>query len=230
MIFLIFIVKQTLFISVLYSAYMLSSSLISALIAFTIYGSLGEEDIRDVTGKRSAASGVSTLLGYALGAFLLALLPSDDKFAYIFPLGALIGLVSTLLISLLDLSHLEEETPQRGVEQPERIFAASSFFILFVASGNFGGVIWTPYVMNRLGGPDFIPALMSLFGSLSSIAASLFWKGRSFTALRVGLLLNALGPLMIWVTPAPVLHRLIILSTVIMALYIIYRALLALMV
>ncbi|MEM2893866.1 MAG: hypothetical protein QW486_06970 [Candidatus Bathyarchaeia archaeon] len=203
---LISLVSHTLFISILYSAYMISSSLISTLIAFTIYGSLEEEEIRDVTGKRSAASGVSSVLGYALGAFLLGLLPPYEKFSYIFPLGAIIGLISTLLVSLLDLSHLEEASSPGRVEQPERIFSTSSFFMVFLASGNFGGIVWTPYVMNRLGGPDFIPALMSLFGSISSITASLFWKGRSFTALRMGLLLNALGPLLIWMTPSPVLH------------------------
>ncbi|MBS7637606.1 hypothetical protein KEJ49_01770 [Candidatus Bathyarchaeota archaeon] len=210
---LISLVNHTLFISILYSAYMISSSLISILIAFTIYGSLDEEGIRDVTGKRSAASGVSSVLGYALGALLLALLPADEKFSYIFPLGSLIGLVSTLLISLLDLSHLEEMSIPVGVEQPERIFSTSSFFMIFLASGNFGGIIWTPYVMNRLGGPAFIPALMSLFGSISSITASLFWKARSFTILRVGLLLNALGPLVIWMTPHPALHILINIYT-----------------
>jgi hypothetical protein len=203
---LIPLVRNILFLSVLYSAYMISSFLVSSLIAFAIYGSLEEEDIRDVTGKRSAASGVSSILGYALGAFLLGLLPPDEKFAVIFPLGSLIGLVSTLLVSLLDLSHLEEASPTSEVEQPERIFSTSIFFVVFLASGNFGGIIWSPYVIKRLGGPDFIPALMSLFGSLSSITASLFWKKRSFTALRVGLLLNALGPPMIWLTPHPILH------------------------
>ena len=203
---LIPLVRNILFLSVLYSAYMISSFLISSLIAFAIYGSLEEEDIRDVTGKRSAASGVSSILGFALGAFLLGLLPPDEKFAVIFPLGSLIGLVSTLLVSLLDLSHLEEMSPTSGVEQPERVFSTSIFFVVFLASGNFGGIIWSPYVIKRLGGPDFIPALMSLSGSLSSITASLFWKKRSFTALRVGLLLNALGPPMIWLTPHPILH------------------------
>lgn len=203
---LIPLVRNILFVSVLYSAYMISSFLVSSLMAFAIYGSLEEEDIRDVTGERSAASGVSSILGYALGAFLLGLLPPDEKFAVIFPLGSLIGLVSTLLVSLLDLSHLEEASPTSEVEQPERIFSTSIFFVVFLASGNFGGIIWSPYVIKRLGGPDFIPALMSLFGSLSSITASLFWKKRSFTALRVGLLLNALGPPMIWLTPHPILH------------------------
>lgn len=211
--FLISLVRHAVLISVLYSAYMISSSLISTLIAFTIYGSLGEEEIRDVTGKRSAASGVSSVLGYALGALLLALLPADEKFSYIFPLGSLIGLVSTLLVSLLELSHLEEASIPVGVKQPERIFSTSSFFMVFLASGNLGGIFWTPYVMNRLGGPAFIPALMSLFGSISSITASLFWKGRSFTILRVGLLLNALGPLVIWMTPHPSLHILINMYT-----------------
>jgi hypothetical protein len=102
---LIPLTTSSLLISVLYSAYMIFSSFISTFIAFTIYGSLTEYSIRDVTAKRSAANGISSILGFALGIFLLAFLPSEDKFTYIFPLGSFLGLMSTFLILFLKLSR-----------------------------------------------------------------------------------------------------------------------------
>jgi len=143
-------------------------------LAFAIYGSLTEDLIRDVTAKRSAANGLSSILGFALGVFLLAFLPPQAKFSYIFPLGSLLGLISTLLVLLLNLSHLEGKPFPRITEQPEKVFSASSFFVILLVSGNLMGMVWAPYVMNYLGGPDFLAASMNLAGTLSSIVASLF--------------------------------------------------------
>ena len=174
--------------------------------AFAIYGSLTEDLIRDVTAKRSAANGLSSILGFALGVFLLAFLPPQAKFSYIFPLGSLLGLISTLLVPLLNLSHLEGKPFPRITEQPEKVFSASSFFVILLVSGNLMGMVWAPYVMNYLGGPDFLAASLNLAGTLSSIIASLFWRKKAFKTLRIGLALNTLGPAIIWATPWPTAH------------------------
>lgn len=203
---LIPLTTSSLLISLLYSAYMIFSSFISTFLAFAIYGSLIEDDIRDVTAKRSAANGISSILGFALGVLLLALLPAEDKFAYIFQLGSLLGLMSTLLIFFLNLSHLEGASFPKVTEKPEKIFSASSFLVILLTSGNLLGIVWAPYVMNHLKGPDFLAAFMSLVGTLSSITASLFWRRKAFKTLRAGLAFNTLGPLLIWATPWPILH------------------------
>lgn len=203
---LIPLTTNSLLISLFYSTYMIFSSFISTFLAFAIYGSLAEYDIRDVTAKRSAANGMSSILGFALGVFLLALLPTEDKFTHIFQLGSLLGLMSTFLILFLNLSHLEGASFPKVTEQPEKIFSASLFFVILLASGNLLGIVWTPYVMNRLNGPDFLAASMNFVGTLSSIIASLIWRKRAFKTLRLGLSLNTLGPILIWATPWPAFH------------------------
>lgn len=203
---LIPLTTSSLLISVLYSAYMIFSSFISTFIAFTIYGSLTEYSIRDVTAKRAAANGISSIIGFALGIFLLAFLPSEDKFTYIFPLGSFLGLISTCLILFLKMSHLEGASFPRVTEQPEKVFSASSFFVILLTSGNLMGIVWIPYLMNYLNGPDFLAASMSLAGTLSSIVASLFWRKKTFRTFRIGLALNTLGPLIVLATPLPTLH------------------------
>lgn len=203
---LIPLTTSSLLISALYSMYMIFSSFISTFLAFSIYGSLTEDGIRDITAKRSVANGISSILGFALGIFLLALLPAEGKFAYIFPLGSLLGLMSTFLILFLNLSHLEGASFPKVTEQPEKIFSASSFFVILLASSNLLGIVWTPFVINHLNGPDFLAASMGLVGTLSSIFASLVWRKKTFRTLRWGLVLNTLGPIVIWATPWPVFH------------------------
>lgn len=117
--------------------------------------------------------------------------------------------MSTFLILFLNLSHLEGASFPKVTEQPEKIFSASSFFVILLASGNLLGIVWTPYVMNRLNGPDFLAASMNFVGTLSSIIASLIWRKRAFKTLRLGLALNTLGPILIWATPWPAFHVLI---------------------
>ncbi|MEM2836633.1 MAG: hypothetical protein QXF23_01090 [Candidatus Bathyarchaeia archaeon] len=190
----------------LYSIQLVSSFLINTFISYIIYGSLTEDLIRDVTAKRSAANGVSSIMGFLAGTALLAFLPPESKFKYIFIMGSLIGLVSTLIVATLNVSHLEGKMFPEAVEEPERIFSSSIFSIVFFSSGNILGIVWAPYVIRYLGGADYIASLMSLAGTMSNSVASLFWRRRSFKSLHFGLIANALGPILILVTPWPVAH------------------------
>lgn len=203
---LIPLATSSLLISALYSVYMIFAFFISTFVSFAIYGSLAEEDIKDVTAKRSATFGISSMMGFVLGIFLLAFLPAEDKFTYIFALGFLIGLISTFMIPFLNLSHLEGAKFPQAAQQPEKVFSASSFFVVLLAGGNLLGIVWMPFVMNHLQGPDFLAATMSLVGTFSSIIASLVWRNKAFKILRLGLALNMFGPLFIWATPWPIIH------------------------
>ncbi|MEM1587072.1 MAG: hypothetical protein QXS10_07370 [Candidatus Bathyarchaeia archaeon] len=197
----------------LYSIQLVSSFFISTFISYIAYGSLTEDMIRDVTAKRAAASGISSIIGFFAGTLLLALLPPEDKFKYIFTMGSLIGLISTLIISTLNLSHLEGRGFPRVVEEPEKIFSSSLFSIIFLSGSNILGVAWAPYIIRRLGGADYMASLISLAGTISNTIASLFWRKRTFKALRVSLMANAFGPIFILVTPWPIAHTTISIYT-----------------
>jgi len=185
---------------------MIFSFIVSTFMGFVIYGSLSEEDIRDILAKRSVSGGLSNIAGFALGTFLLATLPAQRKFGVIYPLGAVVGLLSTASVLMLDLSHLEGAPLPKAVREPERVFSTSLFFVVLLLSGNLLSMIWTPYLMNELGGSDSLAASINLIGTISSILASLVWRRSSFKTLRVGHGLNALSPLLVWMTPLPILH------------------------
>lgn len=204
--FLMPLTENLLVISMLYSLCIVFSSLISTFLTFTIYGLLKEEDIKEVTSRRTAAGNISSIAGFALGTILLAVLEPAEKFLYIFILGALIGILSTISVLFMDLSRLEGAELPKGVKEPEKIFSASLFFIVLLLAGNLLSIVWTPYLLNELKSPEFLVALLSLAGTVSNIAASLFWGEKSLKSLRVGLTLNILSPILILLIQAPYYH------------------------
>ncbi len=190
----------------LFTLYHILSTLIAIFLIFAIYGALSEADVREVTAKRSAATGVSSIIGFAFGAFLLAFLPPETKFASIFFAGALLGMLSTALVFFLDLSTVEGSSFPKATAQPEKIFSTSAFFVILMSASNLIGIVWTPFIMTQLNGADWLVASMSLAATVASIGASLFWRKSPFKTLRIALALNLLGPILILFIPWADVH------------------------
>ncbi|RLI18691.1 hypothetical protein DRO54_09800, partial [Candidatus Bathyarchaeota archaeon] len=204
--FFIPLTSNLLIVSLLYSLCIIFSSFISTFLTFTIYGLLPEESIKKVTSRRTAAGNISSIIGFALGTFLLAFLQTNGKFIYIFYLGALIGILSTISVLFIDLSRLEGAKIPAGVKEPEKIFSTSMFFVIFLFAGNLLAIVWTPFLIVKLNSPEYLVALLNLAGTVSSIAASLFWGKRSLKMLRTGFVLNILSPILILTISIPLYH------------------------
>ena len=198
------LIPDYLAVLVLYSA--ITCLPVSIFINFVMYGLLSEFEIRDATAKRSIAYGISSVLGSFLAVFLITIMPPSLKFLYIFLLGSSIGILSTLIVSLIDLSPLENVEIQTRVEQPEKIFSSSILLLCILFSGNFLGFVWIPYVMTQLGGSDILATLMNLAGTLASVAAAFVWGSRKFKQLRLSLFFDILVPIAIMLTFLPTLH------------------------
>ncbi len=172
----------------------------------TIYGSFSENDIRDVTAKRTATAGMASIIGFGLAMLLLAFMPPETKFLYIYALGVAIGLISTIIVAAMDLSHLEGMGVPKRVEQPEKLFSTSSYFVLILAGGSLLSIVWVPYLMDYLKGPDYLAVGMNLVTTLTSIFASLVFKGWPFNKLRYIIGLDPATPVLALATPIPVAH------------------------
>ncbi|MDQ1279035.1 MAG: hypothetical protein QG670_295 [Thermoproteota archaeon] len=193
-------------ILILFSIYSIFSVFTSTFMNVIIYGALQEKDLKEVLSKRSISGGVSNIVGLILGIFLLAFLQTKDKFVYIFGLGSLIGLFSTCLVMFLNIQHLEETLSPQNVEKPEKVFTASLFFVILMIGGNLLGIVWVPYVMNYLKGPDYLIASMSLVATMSSVVAALVLGRRSLKTLRISHVLSSLSSPIILLTTVPSLH------------------------
>ena len=180
--------------------------------AFTnlaIFGSLSEDEIKDVTAKRTAALGFSSIIGYAIAIFLLAFMPANVKFLYIFVLGASIGLLATLTVSMMDLSHLKKVEIPKSIKQPERLFSTSTYFVAIFAGNYLLTIVWVPYVMDYLKGPDYLVISMYLATMLTSVVASVICKGWPFKKLRYNVGLDAATPILVLVTPFAIIQPLL---------------------
>jgi len=180
--------------------------------AFTnlaIFGSLSEDEIKDVTAKRTAALGFSSIIGYGIAIFLLAFMPADVKFLYIFVLGVGIGLLATLTVSMMELSHLEQMKIPKSIKQPERLFSTSTYFVAIFAGNYLLTVVWVPYVMDYLKGPDYLAISMYLATMLTSVVASVICKGWPFKRLRYSVGLDASTPILALATPFAIIHPLL---------------------
>lgn len=197
-------IKNYFLISIIFGA--INSLPIGAFINLIIYGSFSEEDIKDVTAKRTASLNVSSIIGFILAMILVAFVPSTMKFIYIYLIGSMIGLLCTFIVALMRVSHLEGMTIPKGVEQPEKLFSTSFYFTITLASGNLLAMVWVPYVMDYLKAPDYLAVAMSLAGTFSSIIASLFWKGLSLKTLRNSIGLDIIAPILASITPFPIVH------------------------
>ncbi|WP_455283918.1 hypothetical protein [[Eubacterium] cellulosolvens] len=178
----------------------------STFMYLVIYGSLSKDEIKDVTAKRMAAFYASSVVGFLLAMILLAFVPPQMKFVYIYAIGSLIGMGDVLVVSFMNFSHIERMPVVTGIEKPERVFSTSSYLIVVLASGNLLLMVWTPYVMEYLNGPDYLVVAMNLAGMLATVLGSLFWRGCSFRTLRNTVGLDAAAPMLAPFVPIPVVH------------------------
>jgi hypothetical protein len=86
------------------------------------------------------------------------------------------------------------------------VFSAALFFVILMTGGNLLGIVWAPYIMNYLKGPDYLVAAMNLVATMSSVAAAMVLGSRSLKTLRVSHVLSALSPPIILLTTLPSLH------------------------
>ena len=198
--------KEMAAISFFYAVVNLSSTVLGSFMNLLIYSSFDEAGVRDVTSKRTAAYNATNIIGSIAAIVLLAALPAGDKFAVIFTLGSLIGLLSTLMLLFMDMRHLEGAEIPKAVESPEQMFSISSFFLAFLISSNLLGIFWAPYLMNVLHAPDYVAAGMNFAATISSILGSLAWAKRSLKTFRIALGLSALTPLAAFLIPIPLAH------------------------
>jgi len=193
-------------IAFLYAVINISSTFLGSFMNLLIYSSFDEAGIRNVTAKRTAAYNVTSIIGSVAAIALLAALPPDLKFVIIFVVGALVGLLSTLMLALADMKHIEGAEIPKVVRRPEQMFSISSFFLAFLVSGNLLGIFWAPYLMNVLNAPDYVAAAMNFAATISSILGSLLWAKRSLKTFRIALGMSMLTPLAAFLIPIPVAH------------------------
>lgn len=184
----------------------ISSTIIGCFMNLLVYSSFDENGVRDVTGKRTAALNVTSIIGSISATILLAALTTEDKFTMIFVLGSIVGLLSTMMLLFISMEHLEGVRIPKIVKRPEQMFSISSFLLSFFISGNLFGIFWAPYLIHVLDAPDYVAAAMNLASTISSVFGSIVWAKKSLSTFRIALGMSMISPLLASLTPIPTAH------------------------
>ena len=174
--------------------------------SFVIYGLFDEQGVRDVTAKRGMAFNTASVIGLVVAVFVTALLEPGVKYVLLFVAGVAAGVLSSICLSILELSRLEGQSIPAGVEGPERVMSASLFLLSTLIYGNLLGIIWIPYLTNVLGAPDFMAVAMTLATTIAGIAASALWSNRSYKDFRMALAASTAIPVSALLVPVPLMH------------------------
>lgn len=196
--------SNPLLITLSYTGVSIASTLVGSFTNLAIYGSLDEMGVRDLISKRNAVFNATSILGFAAAMGLMAFLPPEGKFLIIFLIGSSVGLLSTVMIWLVKLSHLEGIEIPLGAEKPEQVFSTSSFLSAILTSGNLLGLFWIPYLIDVLKAPDYMAVGINLATTASSIFASILWAERSLKTFRIALGLTVLTPASALLIPLPI--------------------------
>lgn len=189
-----------------YSIANISSIFSSIYVNLIIYGSFEEADIKDITAKRTITLNIVNVLGYILTMLLMYTLPASMKFQIIFTLGGLLGVFSTISILTVKIENVDTIKMFSQISKPEQLFSTSSFFITLLTSANLLGLVWTPFLVNVLGSPDYIVVAVNFAGSIAGIISSTLWAKTSFKKLRYSLGLASATPILAMITPSSLLH------------------------
>jgi len=189
-----------------YMSMSVASAFTGGLINFVIYALFNEEEGREVTASRNIAFNTTSVAGLAIALIVTAAPVAENKFVLLFTLGVVAGLVSPISVSMLGFSRLRGFVGSVRLESPERVMAVSLFLLSLLVYGNFLGVVWIPFLVNVLGAPEYFAVAVMLITTVTSIAASALWRGRSYKGFRTALAATTTVPLLALSSPTYTFH------------------------
>ncbi len=171
----------------------------------TLLRTFDPESLKKIYAIRNSLSAVSSIIGQVVSIAIVAILPSALKYVYIYVLAMCMGLIGTLFLMFsskpkIEMRIAEEE---QAIELSTPLFL---FLVLFLASSSVIATAWGPYLMRVLHASEFIAASLGLVQTVTTIGASVFWCRQSYTRYRLALAIAAVIPLIVALTPIPLLH------------------------
>ncbi|MGB9630740.1 MAG: hypothetical protein ACP5JF_03695 [Candidatus Methanodesulfokora sp.] len=190
--------------ALLYSLSMAITVPVGVFISSAMMALFKEEELDDLNAKRNIAGAAASLIAGIFMTLSLAFLPAPERYYIPYVSAGLLGLSSTLAISMLKIQRLEEERILK-LREEDRIKLSTTFIFLIImfTGSNILGIAWIPYLKN-IGAPSYIAALMNLIGSVGGIVGPYLF--RSYRHHRIAISTNALATLSVPFFLVPIVH------------------------
>ncbi len=183
----------------------------SVFMSISLFMAFEDEKYRKVLSLRSAVGSATSILGQAIMTITLYTIRTYQKYAILYFLAFIIGVAGSVVTfhiplrekrSLYKLKNTEVDAESKATN----VFLALSFLL---ASINLLAISWVPRLMIDLNAPDYIAASIGFVQVFASIIASVFWANKRIESYRYALVLLSIIPLLVYITPMPLLHIII---------------------
>jgi len=179
----------------------------TAMITELILSCFDEEEAKKLIARRTALAAFSGFVGQGAIVAVLAGFVGLSKYVMLYVSAMAVGLIATAMIALSKMpSSIEAKVKVLSEEAEAEITDVFIFLTLFLSSNAILGIAWSPYLMNVLGAPDYLAALVCFSQLATSIAASLFWAEAPYRRYKYALAAAAAIPVAIMFTTNPWLH------------------------
>ncbi len=194
-------------IAILYGFALASTLPTSVYIQAAMLTLFDENTYRRVVVWRGVSGGISSIAGQVTMVLILAFLKTPTKYLILYQIAFFIGILSSIIVSLTPFKIKTVHMTLKTSEEVE-VKAANIYLLLVIllASSTLLSISWIPRVINDLGAPDYLAAMIGFIQTLTSIFSSLFWASRSVRSYRYAIILLSLSPIIVYLTPIPLLH------------------------
>jgi MFS family permease len=204
-----FVSDNLLLLWIIYGFAIASPLLTSIFMNMSMFSLFSEDRYRKVISLRGALGGSANLLAQFIVVIVLMVYNVMEKYLYLYIIAFIVSIVSPILMLLIP--HIPR-IAREEIRPPEEIEAkASTIFLLitmYFAAVSILNLAWIPYLLNIYHMPDYYVALIGFTQTLTAIFSSIYWANREYKRYRAAFIFLSMIPILVFLTPIPLLHLL----------------------
>jgi len=201
-----FLSRDKLLLTIVYSVAMLSSVPTSFFLNLSFYSLFSNKMYRRLLAGRTVLSSIASVIGQAVVITVLAFMERAKKFLLLYYIAFTVGLIASILLTLLPEIRAREPISRSGGEEEVRAINIYFLLVLLLSCSNLLSISWIPRLMRDLGVPDYFAALVGFTQTISNIFMSMFWIRQRFIRYRYAVAGLAVTPLLVSIANNPYIH------------------------
>lgn len=194
------------FILLAYSLAQVITVPVCVLLNTVLLSQLSEDEFKSVTGWRNSLGLISSLSAQLLAVHVLASMRSPVRYYYLYTIALLLGFLSWIPLTIARVRDYVRKVSGYSSEEVE-VIAGTTFIylVLLLGSANMLSILWVPYLVNDLGAPSYLVAIMNAAGTISGSISSVLWIRVVYRYYLCGLVIDSAVPTLVMTLP-PIFH------------------------
>ncbi len=180
-------------------------AVVGALLTYYILVLFDERGVRRVTGWRTSAGLVSTLLAHMVAAGILYGYKPPASYMLVYSVAGLLAVASwvSVLLAPLPASMPRGSRGVGGIDSEAKTATVFIVFMLASLAGYLYSLGWQSYLVKSLGAPSYLIAVASLAATATTAAIAPVASRAGYRAYRLLLVVMPVPPLVSLITRSP---------------------------